>query len=112
MKAAIIHETGNEDVFRYEDVPDPEPRPRQVLLRIESASVNRGDLFRRDGSYGGGAAPSLPLIIGWDVAGTIIEVGSEVRGPRRGPARSRHPAPRRLRRDDRCQRGWHRAHTR
>ena len=78
MKAAIIHETGNEDVFRYEDVPDPEPRPRQVLLRIESASVNRGDLFRRDGSYGGGAQ-TLPLIIGWDVAGTIIGVGSEVR---------------------------------
>lgn len=77
MKAAIIHETGNEDVFRYEDVPDPEPRPRQVLLRIESASVNRGDLFRRDGSYGGGAQ-TLPLIIGWDVAGTIIGVGSEV----------------------------------
>ena len=76
MKAAIIHETGNEDVFRYEDVPDPEPRPRQVLLRIESASVNRGDLFRRDGSYGGGA-PTLPLIIGWDVAGTIVAVGSE-----------------------------------
>ena len=77
MKAAIIHETGNEDVFRYEDVPDPEPRPRQVLLRIESASVNRGDLFRRDGSYGGGTQ-TLPLIIGWDVAGTIIGVGSEV----------------------------------
>ena len=79
MKAAIIHETGSEDVFRYEDVPDPQPRPRQVLVRIESASVNRGDLFRRDGSYGGGTAPSLPLIIGWDVAGTVIEVGSEVR---------------------------------
>ena len=77
MKAAIIHETGSEDVFRYEDVPDPQIRPRQVLLRIESASVNRGDLFRRDGSYGGGT-PSLPLIIGWDVAGTIIETGSEV----------------------------------
>ena len=78
MKAAVIHETGSEDVFRYEDVPDPQIRPRQVLVRIESASVNRGDLFRRDGSYGGGAAPSLPMIIGWDVAGTVIEVGSEV----------------------------------
>ncbi len=78
MKAAVIHELGSEDVFRYEDVPDPQIRPRQVLLQIESASVNRGDLFRRDGSYGGGAAPALPLIVGWDVAGTIIEVGQEV----------------------------------
>ena len=80
MKAAIIHELGAEDVFRYEDVPDPEPLPRQVLVRIESASVNRGDLFRRDGSYGGPTAGApLPLIMGWDVAGTIIGVGADVR---------------------------------
>ena len=80
MKAAVIHELGNEDVFRYEDVPNPEPRPRQVLLRIESASVNRGDLFRREGGYGGSTAGApLPLILGWDVAGTIVEAGSEVR---------------------------------
>ena len=80
MKAAVIHELGSEDVFRYEDVPNPEPRPRQVLLRIESASVNRGDLFRREGSYGGSTAGApLPLILGWDVAGTIVEAGSEVR---------------------------------
>ena len=50
-----------------------------MLLRIESASVNRGDLFRRDGSYGGGSSHSLPMIIGWDVAGTIIR--RRQRGP-------------------------------
>ena len=34
MKAAVIHELGDESVFRYEDVPDPQLRPRQVLERI------------------------------------------------------------------------------
>ncbi len=78
MKAAVIHELGTEDVFRYEDVPDPQVRPRQVLVRVKAASINRGDLGRREGTYGGATAgANLPLILGWDVAGVIEEVGSE-----------------------------------
>ena len=81
MKAAVIHELGPEDVFRYEDVPDPQIRPRQVLVRIKAASINRGDLGRREGTYRGSTAGAvLPLILGWDVAGVIEEVGSEVQG--------------------------------
>ena len=79
MKAAVIHELGTEDVFHYEDVDDPKPRPRQVLVRIKAASVNRGDLGRRDGSYRGvTAAAKLPLILGWDVSGVIEAIGEEV----------------------------------
>ena len=79
MKAAVIHELGTEDVFHYEDVADPQPGPRQVLVRVKAASINRGDLGRRDGSYRGvtGAA-KLPLILGWDVSGVIESVGDEV----------------------------------
>ena len=80
MKAAVIHELGSEDAFRYEDVPDPQIRPRQVLIRVKAASINRGDLGRREGTYRGATAgASLPLILGWDVSGVIEEVGSEVR---------------------------------
>ena len=79
MKAAVIHELGTEDVFHYEDVEDPQIRPRQVLVRIKAASVNRGDLGRRDGTYHGvTAAAKLPLILGWDVSGVIEAVGEEV----------------------------------
>ncbi len=79
MKAATIHELGSEDVFHYEDVPDPQIRPRQVLIKIKAASINRGDLGRREGTYGGTTANApLPLILGWDVSGVIEGVGSEV----------------------------------
>ena len=80
MKAAVIHELGAEEVFHYEDVEDPQPGPRQVLLRVKAASINRGDLGRREGSYRGvTAGAKLPLILGWDVAGVIESVGAEVR---------------------------------
>ena len=80
MKAAVIHELGDEGVFRFEEVPDPQVRPRQVLVRVKSASINRGDLGQRQGTYRGttGGAP-LPMVLGWDVAGVIEEVGTEVR---------------------------------
>ena len=81
MKAVVIHELGSPDVLKYEDVPDPQIRPRQVLVRIKAASINRGDLGRREGTYRGATAgAALPLILGWDVAGEILEVGEEVEG--------------------------------
>jgi NADPH:quinone reductase len=82
MKAAIIHEFGSEDVLKYEDVPDPTPGPGQVVIRVHAAGINRGDLGRRQGGYGGaGAAATLPLIIGWDVAGVVEALGPGVEGP-------------------------------
>ena len=81
MKAVVIHELGSPDVLKYEDVPDPQIRPRQVLVRIKAASINRGDLGRREGTYRGATAgAALPLILGWDVAGEVLEVGEEVEG--------------------------------
>ena len=81
MKAVVIHELGSPDVLKYEDMPDPQIRPRQVLVRIKAASINRGDLGRREGTYRGATAgAALPLVLGWDVAGEILEVGQEVEG--------------------------------
>ncbi len=81
MKAVVIHELGSPDVLKYEDVPDPQIRPRQVLVSIKAASINRGDLGRREGTYRGATAgAALPLVLGWDVAGEILAVGEEVEG--------------------------------
>ena len=45
MKAIRIHEFGpSEDVLKYEDVPVPEPKAGEVLIKVEAASLNRADL--------------------------------------------------------------------
>ena len=77
MKAVRINEFGGLDVLQWEDAPDPEPRPHQVLIKVDSAGVNYADLMRRGGNYPG---PDLPSSMGLEAAGTVVEVGSEVTG--------------------------------
>jgi NADPH2:quinone reductase len=74
MKAAVYYETGAPDVFKYEDVPDPKCHPRGVVLDVEAVSIEGGDVLNR----AGGPMPRSPHIVGYQAAGTIVEVGSEV----------------------------------
>lgn len=76
MKAVRIHEDGGPDVLRYEDVPDPEPGPGEVLIRLRAASLNHLDLWVRKG------LPSVPKprILGADGAGTVEALGDGVDG--------------------------------
>ncbi len=80
MKAIRIHEDGGPDVLRYEDAPDPEPGPGDVLIRLRTASLNRLDLWIRKG------LPSVPKprILGADGAGVVEAVGERVDGLVRG----------------------------
>ncbi len=79
MKAAYIERFGAEDTLVYGDMPDPKMGPRQVLVRTKAASINRSDLMRREGTYGGVAGtPSFPFVDGWEVAGVIEAFGSDV----------------------------------
>ena len=77
MRAIRVHISGDERRLMMEDVPTPEPRPDQVLVRASAIGVNRADLGR--GAVGG-AATGEPYIPGLDVGGTIEAVGSEVSG--------------------------------
>ena len=77
MRAIRVHISGDERRLMMEDVPTPEPRPDQVLVRASAIGVNRADLGR--GAVGG-AATGEPYIPGLDVGGTIEAVGSEVNG--------------------------------
>jgi NADPH:quinone reductase len=77
MKAVRIHEFGDLDVLRWEEVPVPKPRSHQVLVKVESSGVNYADVMRRRGGYPG---PDLPSTLGLEAAGTIEELGSEVTG--------------------------------
>jgi len=74
MKAAVYYETGAPDVFRYEDVPDPACPPGGVVIDVEAVSIEGGDVLNR----AGGAMAGTPHIVGYQCAGTIAEVGSNV----------------------------------
>ncbi len=74
MKAVRIHEFGGAEVLKYEDVPDPELRKDQVLIRVRACALNHLDLFVRQGLPG----VKLPHILGSDVAGEVAEVGEYI----------------------------------
>ena len=77
MKAVRIHEFGDLDVLKWDDIDRPTPRPSQVLIQVDSAGVNYADLMRRQGGYPG---PDLPSTLGLEAAGTIVEIGNDVSG--------------------------------
>jgi NADPH:quinone reductase len=78
MKAIRIHNFGpSEDVLQYEDVPVPEPKAGEVLIKVEAASLNRADLGLRKGTYRI-SADALPIIPGREFAGTVEKLGSGV----------------------------------
>ena len=74
MKAVRIHEFGGPEVLRYEDVPDPQPRKDQVLVRVRACAMNHLDIWVRKGLPG----VNLPHILGSDIAGEIVAVGEYV----------------------------------
>jgi len=75
MRAVRQHALGGPDVLVLEDVPRPEPGPTEVLVRVAAAGVNPVDWKVR---RGGGFLGEPPFTVGWDVAGTVEEVGMGV----------------------------------
>ncbi len=76
MKAVRIHEDGGPEVLRYEDVPDPEPGPGEVLVALRAAGLNHLDVWVRKGLP---SAPK-PRILGADGAGIVAALGDGVDG--------------------------------
>ena len=79
MKAFILDRYGSADRVRAGDMPDPEPREDNVLVRIHAAGVNLLDSKIRNGEFKIFLRYRLPLILGHDVAGVVVRVGSRVR---------------------------------
>ncbi|MFW8635459.1 NADP-dependent oxidoreductase [Cribrihabitans pelagius] len=84
MKAAIIETYGGTDVFRMADLPRPEPRPGEVLIRVRASSVNPVDAGVRSGKILPDNPAQFPMILGWDAAGTVEALGPETEGFARG----------------------------
>jgi len=74
MKAAIYDHPGPPDVLRYADVPDPVCPSDGVLIRVEAAAIEGGDLINRAST----PAPHPAFVIGYAAAGTIVAVGETV----------------------------------
>jgi NADPH:quinone reductase-like Zn-dependent oxidoreductase len=73
MKVVRIHEHGGPEVLRVEEIPQPAPRPDQILVRVRACSVNHLDLWVRGGIPG--LKIPLPHVLGSDIAGEVVAVG-------------------------------------
>ncbi len=76
MKAIRVHEFGNAEVLRLEEVPKPQPGPGQVLVRMRAIGVNPVETYIRAGTYP--RKPDLPYTPGNDGAGVVEQVGADV----------------------------------
>lgn len=79
MKAVRAHSFGTPDVLVLEDVTTPQAGPGQLLIKVESASVNFSDVMRRGDVYP--FPTGLPYTPGGEVAGTVEALGDGVEGP-------------------------------
>ena len=84
MKAIRLHEFGGPEVLRYDEVPIPEPKPGEVLVRVHAVGVNPPDWYVREGMPNVPLAMrpplSLPTIPGTDVSGVVAAVAADVDG--------------------------------
>lgn len=72
MQAAIQNSLGGPEVLKVVDVPRPEPRPNEVLVRVHAAGLNPTDWKHR---ANGGFLGDPPFVLGWDVSGIVEAVG-------------------------------------
>jgi NADPH:quinone reductase-like Zn-dependent oxidoreductase len=80
MKAVVLHEYGGPDKLKWEDVDDPKPGEREVLVRLTATSVNPVDYKMRSGEAKERFPVEFPGIIGRDISGVIRELGPRVKG--------------------------------
>jgi len=78
MKAIVIHEYGGPEVLKYEDVPRPEPKDDQILVRVIASGVNPVDEAGRSEKSAKFFGITLPFIPGYDIAGIVEKTGRKI----------------------------------
>ena len=76
MKAITLPEPGGPDALVLDDVPDPMPRPGEVVVEVVAAGVNRADVMQRQGHYD--PPPGSSAYPGLEVSGRIVQLGDGV----------------------------------
>jgi NADPH2:quinone reductase len=80
MKAIQVKQTGGPEVLQLVDLPEPQPKPNEAVVRVAASGVNFIDVYLREGLY---KAP-LPFIAGQEGAGVVTAVGAEVKTAKAG----------------------------
>lgn len=75
-----MHEPGEPEVLKLEDVETPEPGACEVLVQVALSGVNYADTGVRRGMFHGPDAAALPMTPGFEVAGTVVKSGADVEG--------------------------------
>jgi NADPH:quinone reductase len=80
MKAVQVKQTGGPEVLTFADLPIPTPKANEAIVKIAASGVNFIDVYFREGRY----PAQLPFVDGQEGAGTVTEVGSDVKSLKPG----------------------------
>ncbi|HST55365.1 MAG TPA: medium chain dehydrogenase/reductase family protein [Solirubrobacteraceae bacterium] len=78
MRAVVITKHGGPEVLKVQEQPDPSLGPGEVRIAVAACGINFADVMARIGVYPD--APKTPCVVGYEVAGTILELGDDVQG--------------------------------
>jgi NADPH:quinone reductase-like Zn-dependent oxidoreductase len=84
MRAYVLEHYGGPEGARLTDVPAPTPQPRDILVEVRAAGLNPVDYKFRQGKLRAILRPKLPFVLGNELAGEVIAVGSDVKRFRTG----------------------------
>ncbi len=82
MKAIRVNELGGADKLSLEEIEKPVPKADEVLIKVAAAGINYADTMMRSGNYL--TKPDLPLTLGYEAAGTVEELGADVKNLQKG----------------------------
>lgn len=69
MRAMVVRRYGPPEVFEWQERPDPQPKPGEILIRVRAVGINFADLLQRMGIYPG--TPKPPFVPGLEIAGVV-----------------------------------------
>src|SRR6516164_8652503 len=78
MRAMVVRAPGDTGVLKIEQIPDPTPGPKDVVIKVDACGVCFHDIVTRNGTLKYGV--QMPLILGHEISGTVVAVGRDVRG--------------------------------
>lgn len=79
MRAIVLKESGGTDKLEIQDIPVPKPKADEVLIKVKAFGINPVDIKTRKGlAMYDKIKNEPPVILGWDVAGEVVEVGEDV----------------------------------
>jgi NADPH2:quinone reductase len=80
MKAIQVKQTGGPEVLQLVDLPVPQPKPNEAVVKIAASGVNFIDVYQREGRY----KVPLPFVLGQEGAGAVTSVGPDVKSVKPG----------------------------